>query len=239
MIDLCIIATLRSRILRQTLKSFCKNLLKRQVDLNNVIVNIDPIGENESSQKVLDTAQEFFNISFCRMAKTANFAKAVKYVWSKTNSKYVFHLEDDWLLLHKLNFESMLSILENNSNMACLRLSKYDLPKREKIRLFNSDYYYNNNFFLASDSLTQFGLNPCIIRKEFIDQALPLMSDFINPEKQFRPKKPLEKIVRKWKFAIYGQPGWDRTIQDIGRNWIKNHHFQKPKNSTFLKWDKI
>ena len=58
-IDITITATLRQKIFYKTLLSFTKNMLTDQ-SRYRIILNVDPIGEDNTQQKMLDVAKGFF-----------------------------------------------------------------------------------------------------------------------------------------------------------------------------------
>ena len=106
---------------------------------------------------------------------------------------------------------------------------------------FSCRWVYDvEGFYVAKDWKKQFGLNPILIRKQFIDEVLPRMRDNINPEKQFRySQKYMRPIIQKWKYAIYAKPGDRRLINGRkGQAWKDKMGLQKPVGTTFLEWVK-
>jgi len=239
MIDITMTATVRPDIIRRTLKSYCKNLLQER-DRYRLIINIDPVGEDIKPEKVIKTCESFFKNIVFNIPKEPSFPKAVIWTWNQVESDFAFHLEDDWLLEKYIDINDMIRILNKYKEIACLRLSKYNIPNSKRIKLFNAVYKYNEDgFYLAFDSKKQFGLNPVLIKKSFIKQALPLMVDNKNPEKQFRFNNPkMSDFVLRWKYAIYSRPGWRALAIDNGVNWKYSNKFVKPNTGTFLVWQK-
>ena len=133
----------------------------------------------------------------------------------------------------------MIDILDRNRHLACLRMCKYDIPSKSIVNLFNSPYVYKNGFFEAEDRKRQFGLNPCLIRGDFVKGAVPLMVENINPEKQFRyENKRMRDFIMKWTYAIYGKPGDKALVTDNGIEWKEINRFKKPDINTFIVWEK-
>ena len=172
--------------------------------------------------------------------KYPSFPKAVIWTWSKVSAPYVFHLEDDWLMTRQVKIKHLIEIMNENKNLASLRFSKYKIENKDRIRMFNAIYDYNKQgFYVSLDKRRQFGLNPCLIRSEFVKESYPRMLDTINPEKQFRyGNKHMNDIIMKWDYAIYGQPGTKALVVDNGVNWKEGNKFKKPDKSTFLVWEK-
>ena len=100
--------------------------------------------------------------------------------------------------------------------------------------------YNEDGFYVAKDWKKQFGLNPILIRRAFIDEAVTRMRGDINPEKQFRYSQAfMRPLIKKWKYAIYAKPGEARLIDGRkGQKWKNKIGLQKPKGRTFLEWEK-
>lgn len=240
-IDITMTAVIRPGIIEKTLESFCNNLFTDR-KLYRLVINIDPVGDEcRTKEDVLNICNKYFDNVIYNCPDNPSFPKAVIWTWKQIKSNYIFHLEDDWVLNKKIEIKTLTKILEKNPQLACVRLYKHDIPNKKNPRLFNSPYTFNEsgNFFVANDSKKQFGLNPVLIRKTFIDEALPLMVDNENPEKQFRyGNKRMKNFVMKWKYAIYGKPG-DKTLVwgKNGLHWRQNSKYSKPNDgSQFITW---
>jgi len=241
LVDITMTAVLRPALLRGTLKTIVRNVVD---DINKfrLIINIDPVGENVSPQKVVKVAQQYFPNVIYNIAKEPSFPKAVKWIWSQATAPYILHWEDDVDILRKIDINKMIRILQNHPKISSLRLYKDRTPRNRKyMNTFLCKWVYNKEgFYLARDWKKQFGLNPILIKKEFIDEALPRMIDEQNPEKQFRvSKKFMRPVIKKWKYAIFANPGEPRLIDGRkGQAWKDKIGFQKPKGCEFLKWEK-
>ena len=240
-IDITMTAVIRPYVLEKTLESFCKNLFTDR-NLYRLIVNIDPVGdEGRSKEDILNICNTYFDNVIYNYPDKPSFPKAVIWTWKKVESNYFFHLEDDWQLFRPVDIKRLIKVLHKNPQLACIRLYKHDIPNKANPRLFNSSYIYNEKgkFFQANDSKKQFGLNPVLIRKSFIDEALPLMTEDKNPEKQFRyGNEKMRDFVMRWKYAIHGQPG-DKTLVwgKNGLHWRQKSKYSKPRDgSQFLTW---
>lgn len=239
-IDITMTAVLRSSILEKTLKSFLKNVFYKDIERYRLIINIDPVGDKEKFKHIIRICESYFDDVLYNMPKKPSFPKAVIWTWSQVKANWVFHLEDDWIIYRKIDIDRMINILKERPTIACLRLCKLPISKSKRPRLFNNcRYNYNkrDGFLLSSDSKKQFGLNPVLIRGNFVKSAVPQMVDYKNPEKQFRYGNELMRdFVMKWEYAIYGKPGDPPLVADHGLEWRIKHGFIKPRDKQFLVW---
>jgi len=239
-VDITITATVRPKLLDTTLTSFYNNLFCEDPDRYRIIINVDPVGEVGSTQQdMVDVCHKYFKEVIYNFPEKPSFSKAVIWCWTQTEAQFIYHLEDDWALNRPVKMKTMIQILKENPNLACLRFSKYNVPEGNHIVLFESAYTLKKGYYLAADSSSQFGLNPCLIKSEYVKTAVKLMTENINPEKQFRANNGrMRPFVKMWQYGIYSEPGQPALVTDIGRNWRKIHNFKKPKNSAFLVWEK-
>ncbi|MFW9871693.1 MAG: hypothetical protein ACFFG0_01235 [Candidatus Thorarchaeota archaeon] len=239
-VDITMVAVVRPDLVRRTLKNIVKNIVQGADERFRLIINIDPIGtKNIKPEKVAKVAKEYFNDVTYRVAKEPSFPKAVKWVWQQSDAPFIFHIEDDWDITRKIKIKHMLTIMKNNPKLSSLRLYKYRTPKRKVFTTFGCKWRYNKNgFYVADKWQKQFGLNPILIRREFLDEALPQMKDNVNPEKQFRDTQPYMKpIIKKWKYALYTNPGDAPLAIDTGTKWRNKTKFRKPRKGSFITWD--
>lgn len=223
MIDITMTATLRIKIIEETLKSFCENML---TDRNRyrLIINIDPIGNDAiSSVDIMNLLKNYFDDISCNFSTSPGFTQAVIWTWNQIESDYVFNLQDDWKLLRPINIDYMIEILENNPKLAGLRLNKEETIANED----ETDFTY----------CPRISLNPTLFKSEFIKGVTPLMTANENPEKQLRPSLKSERgrFIRQWNNGIYIKESRKRIVDDIGRIWMKNSNYKK--ETGFLKWE--
>jgi len=239
-IDITMTAVLRPAVLSETLASIKEKICSGEDDRYRLIINIDPIGENVQPKSVIKTAKKNFSNVVYNIASTPSFPQAVKWVWKNSTAPYIFHIEDDWLINQDIDIDKMISILDRYIKLSSLRLYKYKTTKAATINTFGCKWDYQlDGFYLARDWKKQFGLNPILIKREFIEQALPLMKDDVNPEKQFRySQEYMKKVISNWQYGIYSYPSNAPVVVDIGRRWINNTSFSKPVGTTFLTWVK-
>jgi len=240
-IDICMTAVLRPKIINETLDLIIKNVCNGNTNRFTLILNIDPIGENIKPAKIVKIAKKKFKNVIFNISQTPSFPRAVKWIWEQSTTPYIFHWEDDVNILREINVDNMIEILKKYKQLSSLRLYKANIPNKLTMLTFNCKWKYNKDgFYLASDWKKQFGLNPILIKKLFIKEAVKLMKDNINPEKQFRySQKYMRPLIKKWQYGIYGQPGDIRLIDGRkGQRWKNKIHLDKPKGKTFIEWEK-
>jgi hypothetical protein len=239
-IDITMTAVLRPGILNETLK----NIVKHVVDNPNrfrLIINIDPIGEKVEPKEVIDVCRKHFKNVVYNVADKPSFSKAVKWVWESSDAPYVFHWEDDVNILRSINIKDMIRILHHTRLLSSLRLYTKQTPNKKYFKTFSCYWRYNEKgFYIAKDWRRQFGLNPILIKKAFIDEAVKRMVDHVNPEKQFRNTQVyMAPLIKKWKYGLYTKPGDARLVNGRkGQQWKNKMKLQKPRTGKFLAWDK-
>ena len=240
-VDITMTAVLRPKLLRGTLDSIVKNVVDNPKRFR-LIINIDPIGEKVKPMAIVKIAKEYFNDVIYNIAKTPSFPAAVKWVWSQATAPFVLHWEDDVNILRKINIGDMMRILNEVPNLSSLRLYRGHTPKKVKsFKTFSCRWTYNKRgYYIANDWRKQFGLNPILIKRAFVSEAIERMIDTVNPEKQFRAsQKYMAPLIKKWKYGLYAKPGEYRLIDGRkGIGWKKKHGLSKPVGRTFLKWEK-
>lgn len=225
MIDITMTATVRPSIIRETICSFKENLL-----IGNeykLIINIDPIGEEKDPMDVLNEVYKFFDSSqvVYNIPEQPGFTKAVMWCWEQTNSKYVFHLEDDWRIKRSCDIKKMTWILDHYPTLVSLRLNKEPTHKPKN--------GYNTGFVLHE----KLSLNPTLFRGSFLRDVVKLMDVNKNPEKQLRlHDSNTGKFLRHYEHAIYTEESYSIIVEDIGRRWMKKSDYEKITG--FLNWEK-
>jgi len=222
-IDITMTATMRHKVVEETLISFFKKMLMDQSRFR-LIINVDPIGNDSKKKWVEKVANRFFKDVLINIPSEPGFTKAVQWCWSQTKSEYVFHLEDDWKLLRPVNIDSMIEILEKNQDLVSLRLSKINI---------GSTKFGNKNGFIEHPKIS---LNPTLFKGDFLRTVSPLMDLSVNPEKQLRINKtPRGKYISKFIHGIYVKDSNEKIVEDIGREWMNESKYTKKIG--FMKWE--
>lgn len=223
-IDITTTATIRPSLLDDTFSSFRKNMLTDEYKYR-LIINIDPIGEDLKRKFVLKVAEKYFDEIICNYPATPGFTKAVIWCWSQTQSDFIFHLEEDWKLLTKINIDYMIEILESNKSLVSLRLNKENTGSSKHSNKFGFIYH------------PKISLNPTLFKGDFIRNIFPLMEINKNPEKQLRitNKTPVGRYLKDFNHGIYTKDSDQIVVLDIGRNWMDNSKFKKVTG--FMEWE--
>lgn len=240
-VDFTMTSVIRPKMYARSLETIVRKVVKKQKGFR-LILNVDPIGEDKDPITMVEIAKRFFgndNVIY-NIAKKPSFPKAVKWIWSQVEAPYAFHWEDDTMISRDIDINDMISILSKYPKLSSLRLYKYHTPNKKAFKTFNCRWIYKEEgFYMAKDWRKQFGLNPILIKKEFIDEAIKRMRDDTNPEKQFREsQKYMREHIKNWQYGLYTKPGDTRIVDGRqGEAWKKALGLKKPKGKTFLKWE--
>ena len=214
-IDITTTAIVRPKIFERTLESFFKNLLLPP-HTYSLKLNIDFKGERYNPDIMWSLAMKYFGkkVHF-NITETPNFAKAVKWCWSKTSAEYVLHLEDDWVCNIPLSLDNMIKTMERHPELKCLRLSKFVMAN------FNKKYLKNIEGNIIRRNKISF--NPSLFRGDWLRSVCDEIKDDVDPE--LRLQRLINKnIIKDFKSAYYIERDiFDRKyVVDIGREWKQN-----------------
>jgi len=242
MIDITMTAVRRPELVRQTLDTFVSKLFSRANEYH-LIINVDPVGRDMQSFKIIDLCREYFRNITCRCPEEPSFGSAFKWVWTRTTADFVFHLEDDWELVRPVDLMKMIEIMTNNPDLAILRLpwKPTDTDSAKNWKYF---FPWNGEFFECPRELKRtvgFCGHPSLIRGEFIRNTAEYIDETRNPEKQFHhgPREIMEEID-KWRYGVFAEQNQSPAIRDIGRQWmIKNNYRKAGSKAFFTQWEVI
>lgn len=250
--DIVCIATLRSELLFKTFQSFNHNLFMGDIGEHRLIINIDLVGvQNEEDIRpelanVLSVINQFnFKNVTLRWSDKPNFAHAWFWAFSLTDDCYVFYLEEDWVLLRKVNLNRMLELFKEDSTLAHLRLSAFPSSDRT-LKNWNKFAYWNGKYFEVEDndklSIGWSG-HPSMNRTNFMRQAMSIMNWSSNPEKQIKGRRyqcQMNNLLLDNNFGVFINPSESMQIVDIGRKWMVENGFKKSGNKAFFtEWEKV
>lgn len=106
----------RSDLFEKTINSFFNKFMDINFKDITLFINIDPFPDNPNNNernKIIDISTKYFGKVISNLPDSPNFAKAVKWVWAKTETKYIFHLEDDWELLAPFSINNLIHYFYN------------------------------------------------------------------------------------------------------------------------------
>lgn len=244
MLDVTITAVRRPKILRRTLESFFKNLFKDTPC--RAIINIDPVGLDIDSLRVIDVCREFFDEVIYNLTSEANFSKAFKWCWSQAKSDLVFHLEDDWSLTQEVDLGYLSEILKKYRNIPYIRLPQFPSGLTE-MKNWNKIFKWAGEFFIPPSQEKWLGFtgHPALLKGSFVKYVAPILNTSLNPEKQFFQggNSELAEYCNKFHFVVYGVPADPPAppfIEDIGRGWAAEQGWHKAGGKAhFLSWEKV
>ena len=222
MVDVTIIATLRPEILFRTLRSFAKNVVTTRK--LRAVLHIDAAPEMELeavrpivtqmcrfTQELTRPDQSFVFREFFPIFtfKYPSFARAVKLAWANTKYGYVFHLEDDWEFVRRIDLDLAIDMVESDVSIDYIRFTKRDTP-------------------VKSEQLKP-SLLPSVWDGDLVRALSAVMVDDKDPEKQLRhgQREEIDMVLPHY-FPDF--PG-GKCVVDIGREWREQHGLEK--------WNKV
>lgn len=241
--DITMTAVRRPEILDVTLSSFRDNLFGGSFAGHRLIINVDPVGGAiQDTIEIIKLCVHYFGANFlAHFPYFPNFADAFRWVWGQSTSDFVLHLEDDWLLSRKIDLKAIISILENESDLALIRLPAFFAGYYE-MKNWNQFFPWTGKYYeCPEDKRLPVGFcgHPSIIRQSFIQATAPYINPMVNPEKQFHhgPQKIME-AVQAHRFAVWGPQNMPPAVIDLGRKWLLTKPWRKSGNKAhFLNWE--
>jgi hypothetical protein len=249
MIDLVITATLRPELLKITLDTHYKYLFKDRTKDINLIMNIDCLGVNSTKEqqkkigeifKIID--QYNFRSDDIYISNEPHFGRAFCRCMKKTQSEFVFNLEEDWQLLYPVDFERMIELMENEEKLVHLRLSAFS-SENGYCKNWNRFLFWNGKYFQVPEDLKGtigWAGHPSLNKGQFMRDCLYYMNPEHNPEKQIKGRNPyIGELIRFSNFGSFHEQNKSAAIKDIGRQWmIKNGWKKSGSKAFFTKWER-
>lgn len=226
-LEFTITATLRPEILIRTLRSFQYKLLWDGIPImsrSRVFVNIDPVPNVGIPSAVVDVCRMFFHSVIAIYPREPNFARAVKTLWGMVQADYVFHLEDDWELLEKVELRNIESMFAKGDDLSWVGLRAYWFPQED----------------------TRICLSPGVFRGDDLRSIALNLREDVNPEKQLRPEtednpngSALGRLFLGMQYPSRTQPPENERllVKDIGRDWLAKSGWCKPSDA-FNRWER-
>jgi hypothetical protein len=238
--DVAIVATLRPELLKRTLTSFIDNLWGKAywTTIAKFYVNVDLAGapnEREVEPLRMKVQEILFRIlgkeNVVINYKQPHFPTAWLWGIQNTTSNLVFHLEEDWVMDYKIDFEKMYGMFVKYKRLKHLRLSFFKSTE-EYVRLWGKyNANWNGDFFNIEDSdIIPVGWcgHPSLNDGKWLRKVAEKIDPGMNPEKQFhRNQTIVDEFIKGNQFGVFQPQNTDRTLTDIGREWMKANGFVK------------
>jgi len=206
---------IRPDILRETYSSFQENL---GVDFKQftLFLNIDnvAVSTNYTYEDVVAVAEQFFGKVKANLTNSPSFPLAVKWLWSQVaDYKYTFHLEDDWLMLRKVNLDDMITALEAAKHKSG-PVWQCRLPK------------------VNSANQPAVCMTPSVLRSDLIYAMVKSFHGDGDPEKQLC-RHLINTYGTHLLAVIY--PNKKGIVKDNGADWRAERGLLKPRDIGFSK----
>ena len=237
--DITMTATLRPELIKRTIESFHKNLFGYWLDFARIYVNIDNTGCDDEREKLVKYKEikaflkSFFDPSRLTINyKEPHFPSAWFWCVNHTTSKLVFHLEEDWELNYKLDFEKMYKAFDKHPDLKHLRLSLFRSDDKA-IKMWQKHFaLWNGDFFrIEEKSVIPVGWcgHPSLNDGEWLRAVSAKMNPARNPEKQFHygPSPFLSYFVVGNDYGLFQPQNAKPALREIGRAWMKDHGYKK------------
>ena len=237
--DITMTATLRPELIKRTIESFHKNLFGYWMDFCHIYVNVDNAGCDEEKERIVKFREiEKFLLSYFSPEmvtinyKEPHFPSAWFWCMENTKSRLVFHLEEDWELNYKLNFEEMYGMFYKYKNLKHLRLSMFRSDDKA-IKMWQKHFaLWNDHFFqIEEKSVKAVGMcgHPSLNDGQWLRDAAAKMNRERNPEKQFHwgPVDFLNEFVLGNDYGLFQPQNSRPVLREIGRQWMKDHGYKK------------
>jgi hypothetical protein len=214
-LDIVITATLRPALLELTLWAFDRNFFARlEGTRRRIVLNIDPLwGDPADAPRLVDIARRHADDVVVRTPATPGFGEAVRWLWAEAQSEWVFHLEDDWILTRRIDL-ARLAAETARTDVAQVRFNR----RRNHLRRSR-----------------RFSLNPNLIRRAFITEALARFDPAKDPEKQIL-RGHLRPLEKKWRYLEHGRPLAPPVTVDTGREWREMLNITKSVEQLVSTW---
>ena len=167
----------RPYVLEQTYYSFVNNIEGIDVSKCTLFINVDPVPNNTLQQDTLAVAKKYFNNVVYNITKEPNFTGAVNWCLTNADTPFIFHLEDDWCLLEKINIVDLIALAD----------------EKVALQIVLRAYDYDYNWPVLSPGIWRYSLYKTFVGRLNIN---------INPEAQLKKK---EFVYDRDKIIVVGE----------------------------------
>ena len=202
----------RPEIVNRTLESFAEHLKNISFTDLHLNINIDVINDVSNINSIAKIVNKYFKTCSLYTSDTPNFPAALKRVWGDITTKFVFHIEDDWVLVSNLNIQDILDPLSHNNVIQSI---------------IRPSLYTNHEYIKPC-------LSPSIIKTEYINSFIKVLTDDRNPEMQF--EEWYNTLNCKYIFPTYPLKNKGGILEDIGREWLEYNSIFKKRIGNNRNW---
>lgn len=225
----------RSELLQASLRSLSRNLLSN-FEIGPVFANIDPIfGRGAELARTEEVIRDFFPAAIIRSPEVAGFGAAVKWLWSRIETNWGLHLEDDWELEVSVSIDDLMRAnVGDNSVIVPLTDLHSEKPHHAgPVRKVKTGF-----LGLKRKVVMAHGTSPRFLKGEFARQAASMMKPELDPEKQmdngFNPE--LFALVRSNGARFLRRRDGSFIMRDLGRAWRAEQGIEKTAYSGKSEW---
>jgi len=200
----------RPELIKATYESFTKNLQDFDFRRATLYINIDSFPdkvEDYKREEVANIARQYFGNVIVNMPHTPNFASAIKWCFSKIETYYNFHLEDDWELLIPFKVSSF---------------NQFFIPPHVQQVALRAWKNVKSDFWLS----------PSFLRGTFCREMAEKMAIADNPEVQIRN---LKSSYRRESFLYFPFDPKAVVLKDLGRTWMRDKGYNRG-DKNFTQW---
>jgi len=221
----------RVDIIERTYRSFSTKLLGVDFKSCTLYINVDPIPDMNSKQmeEILDMCHNYFGKVVMNIPDKPNYTASYKWLYTHAQSKLIFNLEDDWILLEEVHIDSLIKAFVKYPELYAASFRAY--PHRY-ISIPTSPQVLHKRFYVPVGK----GLDPTI------NPEIQLRADKIPgielPNKRTEHGRIIEMTGKGYMWPETG--GIHNVIvEDIGRDWMKDKPFKRPDTKeSFTTWIK-
>ena len=238
-IDVTLVSGRRPDLLYQTLTSF-KRWCFDNFSIANVFANIDPFcGTIHDGDRCEELILDFFPNASIARPDTPSYGQAVKDLWSRIESGYALHLEDDWLLLEPLTPDRIMPLFVHNTKMVLLMSAQHRRKRTARYNVIRKRIPFTPFKRTAGPC---FGVSPSFIDGAFARGYAALVDPDRDPEKQNRGvhgvNETLKAYLHSYRCALLAsnRPDEKSVILDIGIDWKESRGIIKEVNEARSIW---
>ena len=221
--DITIPSVRRPELFERCLTSFVEGCWGN-TDAYRLLLNVDPVGPGATEDMETVASRAFLHCEITAPAR-GSLNAALRTVWGRTQSEFIFYTEDDIALLRPVAIADLLDIMRANPRLAFLQLPQYPLPPFEQNGV---EHEPTGEGWYRRTGQYRMALQPCVMRGEFARRAAALLHDDADPETQFHRANPtLQAECERWEYGTFGNEGEPHAVSDMGDQGRHDAKFYK------------